>query len=138
MLDINRVKFLKGITFAFLHLVVFALICVACGQDYNSNSSDDHLGANASSACTTNAQKRLCEAQQIIGDHCKSCHSGWTIYTSDDAWIRSGLVSAGSAQASKLITNLKNAGGSMPVGSDTLSQEEYQALVDWVTQIKVQ
>jgi mono/diheme cytochrome c family protein len=100
---------------------------VACGQFYNSNSSD---GAGSAFDCATDPN--LCAAYKAISDnHCFECHA-WSRYKTDAEWTGAGLVVAGSPSTSLLIKRLKNSGSTMPQNFPALSTADYNALVTWI------
>jgi uncharacterized membrane protein len=111
-------------------LITFVTL-VSCQSD-NSNTFDEVLGSSNIDPTNTN----LVKAFVVIEERCISCHSGyhnkWASYTTDQAWIDSGNVTAGIIGDSPLITRLKNRGGDMPVGGANLTNEEYDTLVTWI------
>jgi hypothetical protein len=103
-----------------------------CGQNYNSNSSDDVL-ANLHLDCSGSAGGRLCAAMlAMVNNQCFSCHSTWSSNNTDSAWISSGLVTAGDPSGSLLIQKLINSGGDMPKDGNALSSDDFDALVTWI------
>jgi hypothetical protein len=113
-------------------ILILSLLLCSCGQSYNSNSKDFLLSGNGIDPSNTS----LVEAFSVISNNCISCHSGyhnsWSNYKTDQQWIDSGNVSAGSALSSPLIIRLKNRGGDMPLLSSNLSESEYNSLVNWI------
>jgi len=101
---------------------------LSCGQNYNSSTNDN--GGDIGIDCTTQAQ--LCTAYSALkNNHCFECHS-WSGYRTDQAWISAGLVVKDSPLSSQLVTNLKNAGGSMPQNNSPMSSDEYDAVTTWI------
>jgi mono/diheme cytochrome c family protein len=116
-------------------LLIIALS--SCGQSFNSNTSDFAL--IASNFCTDQSNARLCAANEILQTKCANCHTddihaNWTTYSTDAQWIASGSnrVVPGNADASTIITKLKNYGGNMPDQAPELTDAEAQALRDWI------
>lgn len=106
-------------------------------QNYNSNSAD--AGKYGPTDIDT-SDTYFVKAYPVLQSRCISCHAhaGWSIYNSTDLWVQqSGRVIPGNIDASPLINRIKNYGvsGDMPQNSGNLPAEEYQALVDWVTNI---
>lgn len=107
-------------------------ILSSCGQSANSNSFDDLLANIQIDPSNTN----LVQAYQVINNRCISCHTGyhnsWASYNTDQKWLSSGMVSAGSTGDSPLIQALKNSGGTMPLNGANLTESEYNKLTDWI------
>ncbi len=112
-----------------LLLSIFTLI--SCQTD-NSNTFDEVIGSSNIDPSNVN----LVKAFNVIEERCISCHTGyhnkWAGYSTDQAWIQSGNISAGIIGDSPLITRLKNRGGNMPIGGPNLTNEEYDYLVTWI------
>ena len=104
----------------------------SCGQSWNTNSKDFLLSGNGIDPSNTN----LVTAFAVINDECISCHTGyhnsWSTLNTDQLWIANGSIVAGSALSSPLITRLKNRGGDMPLLSPTLTETQYNALINWI------
>lgn len=104
-------------------------------QTINSNSFDTSFGSTV--RCADSSYTALCDANEIIYDQCINCHDGshddWSEYITDAAWIASGSVVKGSPDSSSLITKLKNLSGNMPVDAPQISEEDYQVLRTWIT-----
>lgn len=118
-------------------LIFLTLLLSACGQSFNSNTSDFNL--IASNFCTDQSNLRLCAANEILQNKCANCHTSaihaaWTSYSTDAEWLAAGnnRVVAGDADASTIITKLKNYGGNMPDQAPELTDAEAQALRDWI------
>lgn len=113
-------------------LLLILLSLSGCGQSYNSNSKDFLLSGNGIDPSNTS----LVAAFSVIDNKCISCHSGyhnsWSSYKTDQQWIDSGNVLAGSALSSPLVIRLKNRGGDMPLLNSNLSESEYNSLVNWI------
>ena len=121
----------------FKYLVAFLtlIFTISCGQDFNSNSYD---GAGNRS-CPDPGDANLCASLKIIQTSCISCHTGehsaWFNFQSKSDFINAGLIDpSGDINFSALITNLKRygSGGDMPLTPYTLSQPNYEILVNWV------
>src|SRR4051812_37990988 len=80
----------------------------ACGQDYNTFSGDEALSAGLRIDCSDPANAELCAAATALQKRCYSCHQAWAGYTSSQEFIDSGLVIAGNAAGSRLITKTVN------------------------------
>jgi hypothetical protein len=103
-----------------------------CGQDYNSDSSDAAF-ANLNLDCSGTSGQQLCAAVIVfMSNKCFTCHSSWTSYNTDNAWIQAGLVTAGNATGSLLITKLSNSGGDMPKNLPPISATDYATLQTWI------
>lgn len=118
-------------------LALLLIITLGGCQNYNSNSAD---AGKYGPADIDTSDVNFVKAYPIIQSRCISCHAhaGWSIYTSTELWVeQSGRVVVGNPAASPLINRIKNfgVGGDMPQNSGNLPAEEYQALVDWVTNI---
>lgn len=118
----------------FLSMGIIGL--ATCGQDFNSNSFD---GGTQVFDCSAEADPTECESLNILSAKCINCHTGqhssWAAYTTANDYITSGRITAGSADASTLITklNLHSPPGNMPpTGSTQLTVSEYDTLVLWV------
>lgn len=111
------------------------IFCVSC-QEINSNSFDRDLygfGNNDPVGSDLNQA-----ANQIIGQKCTSCHTGFhntfATYRTKQDWLDSGFITQGDADNSYLLVWTINAGGNMPLGGAPLSATEYQTLVDWINE----
>lgn len=114
-------------------LLVSIVTLLSCGQDYNSNSGDATKGSDIGIDCTSAPAARLCAAYTAIqSNHCFECHVAWSAYKTDAAWTGSGLVTAGNASGSVLISRIRNAGGDMPQNYGPLPQADYDALLAWI------
>ena len=113
-------------------LILISLSLVSCGQSINSNTSDFLLSGSGIDPSNT----KLLNAYTVINDKCISCHTGyhnsWSSLNTDQLWIDSGSVTAGTSLSSSLIIRLKNRGGDMPLLSPMLSETEYAYLIDWI------
>jgi hypothetical protein len=114
----------------FLALTFLSL--VSCGQSINSNTSDFLLSGNGIDPSNT----KLLNAFEVINDKCISCHTGyhnsWSSLNTDQLWIDSGNVTAGTSLSSPLIIRLKNRGGDMPLLSPMLTETDYNYLINWI------
>ncbi|EQC50414.1 cytochrome c [Bacteriovorax sp. DB6_IX] len=113
-------------------LPIFTLVLLISCQTDNSNSFDPDLANSQIDPINTN----LVKSYKVIQDRCISCHTGyhnsWASYTTDQAWIDSGNITAGVIGDSPLVTKLKNRGGNMPIGGPNLTNDEYDAIVTWI------
>lgn len=113
-------------------LLLFFLI--SC-QDINSNTFDVQQYGPTTISGSSNFQT----AFPIIKTRCATCHthSGWSAYTTEEAWISTGYVIAQNPNASSLVTRIKNYGpsGDMPLNAGALPQAEFDAIVNWVQNI---
>ncbi len=108
--------------------LILLIICVSCGQDYNSNTNDARY-ANSSYDVST----PFGAAQAVLSDRCFSCHGTWANYTDSQAWINSGQIAPGSWSSSTMYTRIKNYGGDMPPSpASELTSAELTALATWV------
>ncbi len=113
------------------------LLLLGC-QDYNSNSNDKERYSEVNLTGSTN----FTPAYYVLQQRCTSCHSGfhndWAAYTNEQDWINKSLVVKGDPDGSKAIFRIINHGSTdsnMPLGLGPLPNDEYQDLVDWVTNI---
>lgn len=119
--------------------IIFLFIFSGCigGQTHNSHTYDANLGTTSN--CANPSNTRLCNAMEIIQSQCVDCHdsahNAWAGYDTDDKWVDSGRVQAGDPGGSPLILRLKNEGSDMPKNKPMLSDEDYQTLKDWITNI---
>jgi uncharacterized membrane protein len=120
-----------------LIVIVFLAALTAC-QDYNSNTND----VEKYSKVTLTGSADFTPAYYIIQQRCTSCHtssvhSEWASYTKEQDWIDKGKVTKNDPESSNLILRIINhgPGGDMPQGMGPLPNDEYQQLVDWVTNI---
>lgn len=118
-------------------IFIFIALLNSCGQSFNSNTSDFNLVV--SNFCTDQSNLRLCAANEILQKNCANCHTSsihaaWTTYATDAQWLEAGnsRVIAGNADASTIISKLKNYGGNMPDQAPELTDEEAQVLKDWI------
>jgi hypothetical protein len=108
--------------------LVLAVGLTACGQNYNSSSNDG--GGDLGIDCTVQAQ--LCSAYTAMKtNHCFECHS-WSGYRTNQDWLNSGLVIKDNPSGSRLITQLKNAGGTMPQNNSPMASDDYDAITAWI------
>ncbi len=114
-------------------LITFLLSFVSC-QDLNSNSADEFkYGAlNLTGSAEFNA------AYRVMRDRCFTCHThqGEASWKTEQEWEDRGRVVAGDPDNSTQINRIKNYGAGdsdMPTDDGPLEDEEYQILVDWVT-----
>lgn len=117
--------------------LLLGLLLIGC-QDYNSNSNDKERYSRVNLTGSTD----FTPAYYIIQQRCTSCHSGfhnaWAAYTNEQDWISKGYVVENDPDNSKLIFRIINHGSTdsnMPLGLGPLPNDEYQDLVDWVTNI---
>ena len=112
------------------------LTLLGCGQTNNSNTEDKLLVL--SGFCVDQADASFCAANEIIQNNCTSCHyhTSWLGYDTSQKWIDSGRVAAGNAEGSALVTKLKNYGGNMPENAPALSDEDAQAIRDWINALQ--
>ncbi len=116
----------------------FLLILMSC-QDFNSNSND----RDRYSRIELNGSDDFEKAYYIIQERCANCHSSsvhnsWAGFTDEQTWLTKGYVAKGDPDASRLIFRIINHGSTdsnMPLGMGPLPNDEYQDLVDWVTNI---
>ncbi|MGZ3723077.1 MAG: hypothetical protein ACXVA9_09115 [Bdellovibrionales bacterium] len=107
---------------------VLILTLASCGQNYNSSTNDN--GGELGIDCAT--EPRLCAAVLAMkNNHCFECHS-WSGYKTDASWIAAGLVTKDNPGNSKLVQQLKNAGGTMPQNYSPMSSDEYDAVKTWI------
>mgnify|MGYP001947001619 FL=1 len=115
-----------------LLLLIIGFTLASCGQSTNSNTSDFLLSGNGIDPSNT----KLLNAYEVINDKCISCHTGyhnsWSSLNTDQLWIDSGSVVAGTSLSSSLVIRLKNRGGDMPLLSPMLTEEEYQYIIEWI------
>lgn len=121
-----------------MKFILLALLTFASCQDYNSNSND----VERYSQVQLTGSAGFTPAYYIIQQRCTNCHTSsihnsWASYTNEQDWIDKGYVTAGDPDASRFITRIINhgPGGDMPQGMGPLPNDEYQDLVDWVTNI---
>ncbi len=112
----------------------------SCGQTFNSNTTDYLL--LPSNYCSDQSNTLLCEANEVIQTNCTSCHEQyhdeWGAYSTNSAWLGSGLVVAGNPAGSDLVIRLKNYGTgltNMPKDAAALSQEEYDKIEAWINSL---
>ena len=121
----------------FLYSHLFLLVSCLGGQTQNSHSYDFNL--TAKSNCADISNTRLCNAMEIIQSQCVDCHDNahndWASYDTDNKWIDSGRIQAGDPDGSPFILRLKNQGSDMPKNKPMLSDEDYQTLRDWISNI---
>lgn len=117
--------------------LLFITLLSACGQSFNSNTSDFNLVV--SNFCTDQSNLRLCAANEVLQKKCANCHTSsihaaWTTYSTDAEWLAAGnnRVIAGNSDASTVITKLKNYGGNMPDQAPELTDAEAKILRDWI------
>ena len=117
---------------SFLHFLfsLSLMSIVSCGQDYNSNYNDRGTYADIGIPPGT----PLYNSYIILQNKCFTCHaSPYKDYTSNQAWIDSGLVIAGSFETSPLKLKLKNYGGNMPPEpTSPLTASEIETLKNWI------
>jgi hypothetical protein len=115
-------------------LPLYLFLLVSC-QNTNSNSFDIQQYGSTTISGSTNFQA----AYPILQNRCASCHthSSWASYKTEEAWIASGYVVAGSADNSQVINRLFNysSSGDMPKDGGPLPQSEYDVLVNWTDNI---
>lgn len=121
-------------------IIIVLIAMSACGQNYNSHSSDEFLSSGTFGIDVSTAQgQRLFAAFTVLNNQCISCHSGrhdsYLSLNTDALWIASGLVIKGDSASSTLIQYLKNNGGTMPKSAPQISSDELQALEDWIVQM---
>lgn len=112
----------------------------SCGQTFNSNTQDYLL--LPSNYCSDQSNTLLCEANEVIQTKCTSCHDNshdtWGAYSTNAAWIKSGLIIAGNPAGSNLVTRLKTYGTgltNMPKDAAALTQEEYNKIEAWINSL---
>ncbi len=113
-------------------LIIVFLLSVSCGQVYNSNTFDQYTyGANGIS------DPVFAAGYNVLKSRCMTCHyhSGWSGYTTEEQWTSAGLVIAGSAATSQIMTRLKNNGGDMPTDAGPIPADEKLALETWINNI---
>ena len=116
------------------YLIGFILLTIVGCQDLNSNSGDEaKYGAlNLTGTAEFNTAFRILRAR------CMTCHQhqNWGNYTNEQQWEDNGLVVQGDPDNSSVINRIKNYNGGnsdMPTDDGPLPDDEYQSLVDWVT-----
>lgn len=116
-----------------LFLILISLI--SCGQTFNSQSGDKFSGSILVDNTTPDGA-RSSKAFTILDRSCTGCHTSyhanWRSFQTDAAWVANGLVVKGQADISPVITKLKNVGGNMPPSAPAISNDDYQALLDWI------
>lgn len=118
--------------------LLLVLLLGAC-QDYNSNSFDKTRFSKVNLVGSSG----FSSAYYILQQRCTNCHTStihnpWGSYTNEQDWIDRGYVTAGDPDSSKVIFRIINHGGTdsdMPKDMGPLPNDEYQDLVDWVTNI---
>lgn len=112
-------------------LLVFVALA-ACGQNYNSNTNDAPNIPQGD--CSTAAGARLCAAVAVLkSNRCYTCHASDWPYSTDAAWLASGLVVQGQPLSSRMITKLVNVGGNMPFDTGVaISTTDYNTLTNWI------
>lgn len=118
--------------------LLLGLLLIGC-QDYNSNSNDKERFSRVNLTGSSD----FTPAYYILQQRCTNCHSSgihnsWAGYTNEQDWIDEGLVVKGDPDGSRLIFRIINHGSTdsnMPLGLGPLPNDEYQQLVDWVTNI---
>lgn len=118
-----------------LLLLIFFVGC----QDYNSNTYDKTRYGKV----TLTGSPDFEAAYYIIQQRCTNCHTStihnpWASYTNEQDWIDKGYVAKGDPDGSRLIFRIFNYGSTqsdMPRDLGPLPNDEYQQLVDWVTNI---
>ena len=120
--------------------IVVATLVASCGQSFNSNTTDYLL--LPSNYCEDQSNTSLCEANEVLQTKCTSCHEGyhdtWAAYSTNAAWIESGLVVAGNPAGSDVVIRLKNYGTgltNMPKDAPALSQDEYDKIEAWINSL---
>jgi hypothetical protein len=117
----------------FIVALGFVALVTACGQDYNSNSSD---GGVEGLSCSSAAELRMCTAYKALQQKCFKCHSAWAELKTDQQWKTSGLVAVGSPTGSQLLSRTRNLGGDMPPsGNAPLKDSEYTSISNWIQQL---
>ncbi len=117
-------------------LIFGSLLITGC-QDYNSNTFDKIK--YDITELDDEGDSNFASANKIIVNNCAYCHehSNWGTYTNSD-WLDSGFINKGDPDNSYLIIRTKNYGGSdsdMPEVGEPLTDEEYQTLRTWITEI---
>jgi uncharacterized membrane protein len=119
---------------------LFGLLFASSCQDYNSNSGDR---GKYGLVVLNETDPNFRQAYTIIQDKCVSCHDHkhdkWADFTSNEEWVAEGLVVAGQPEGSELIERIVNTGqvsSNMPPGGSALSDEDYNALIKWVTEFQ--
>jgi mono/diheme cytochrome c family protein len=126
-------------------VTLIGLLSWSCGSDESkepspSQEATDSTNDNTSDTPPTDQQEntaqqkatRSAAALAVFDKYCISCHSEFSSYRSDARWQESGLVIAGKASTSTVITMLQNAGGTMPDGRSPISNDEYTSLLQWI------
>lgn len=120
----------------FFSLLFFSIFILFGCQDYNSNSSDKLKYGG--STLDDGGDPNFLPAYQIIQSKCIACHEGrhnsWLSLNGPQWASNTDLISKGNPDSSPLIMATANWGGSMPpIGYSNLTNEEYQILRNWIT-----
>ncbi len=119
-------------------LTIALLIFLSSCQDFNSNSFDDSKYGNDSSGET---DPNFAPAFEVLRTECISCHQGyhnaWASRKTNEAWISSGLVTAGDAANSALIEAMVNSGtpGANMPPTGAIDNNKYLLLQQWINNI---
>ena len=126
---------------------ILLLFLSGCFQSYNSNTQDKNLFNNNVIDTSTPAGQRFSAAYTILVNKCANCHTSqqrhahWASFTEENDWFTSEegqvLVESNSSLTSAIIYRLKTWGeiGGMPEGPETISEDEYNTLRDWIDNI---
>lgn len=117
-------------------LMLFSSVFLSGCQDINSNSFD--ASKYRELPYDPNETNLNTRANAIINNRCTSCHDGYhdsfSAYNSKQDWINSGYITQGDADNSFMIGWMSNAGGTMPLGSGPIPNDEFQTLLDWINE----
>lgn len=124
-----------------MKILPFLIFFFGCIQSYNSNSFDDEKYAPPSNLNQVDPKTEIrSKALSIIQINCISCHLGhhnrFSGFSTDAQWVSARLVIPGDSANSRLIRKLKNRGGNMPFNNPAISEEDVDALVDWIDQME--
>lgn len=113
-------------------------ILSSCLQKFNSNTLDAAI-ERGQIDLSTPAGRRLNKAFSILKKNCNNCHTGyhqgWNSFTNDQKWINAKLINKSDSISSFLIQKLQNTGGNMPLSGQSLSEEDFDSLSDWIDQM---
>lgn len=118
-------------------LLLLLPFIVAC-QDYNSNSADrNRYGPLVLPETDPNFRR----SYLILQSKCMNCHqhAAWADYKTNDRWESEGYVLPGNPDDSLVLRRIINSGhageSNMPPGGPAMDTDDYDHLVDWVTNI---
>ena len=104
----------------------------SCLQKYNSQTLDNSVERKSENLSGPGVYS-------LLEKRCINCHTGyhqgWSRFTENQNWIDTKLIIKGDSISSLLINKLNNTGGNMPLNGQSLSEEEFDTLSDWIDRI---